>query len=42
MPHEYLSDEQIARYARFPAELSAGDLEQCFRLTPHALEPLRP
>jgi len=38
MPHEYLSDEQIARYARFPAELSAGDLEQFFRLTPHALE----
>ncbi|MFF8763540.1 DUF4158 domain-containing protein [Nocardiopsis dassonvillei] len=38
MPHEYLSDEQIARYGRFPEELSAGDLEQFFRLTPHALE----
>ncbi|MBB6122185.1 DUF4158 domain-containing protein [Nocardiopsis algeriensis] len=37
MPHEYLSDEQIARYGRFPEELSVGDLEQCFRLTPDAL-----
>ncbi|MEY9211531.1 DUF4158 domain-containing protein [Thermobifida halotolerans] len=37
MPHEYLSDEQIVRYGRFPDELSAADLEQCFRLTPDAL-----
>jgi hypothetical protein len=37
MPHEYLSDDQIARYCRFPDELSVADLEQCFRLTPDAL-----
>lgn len=38
MPHEYLSEDQIARYGRFLEELSVTDLEQCFRLTPHALE----
>ncbi|WP_397223300.1 DUF4158 domain-containing protein [Nocardiopsis lambiniae] len=38
MSHEYLSDEQIAGYGRFPDELSAGDLERFFRLTPHALD----
>ncbi|MFV2197851.1 Tn3 family transposase [Nocardiopsis sp. LOL_012] len=32
MPHEFLSDEQIARYTRFPDEVSVGDLEQFFRL----------
>ncbi|WP_442789778.1 DUF4158 domain-containing protein [Nocardiopsis sp. EMB25] len=32
-----LSNEQIARYGRFPEKLSVGDLEQCFRLTPDAL-----
>jgi hypothetical protein len=37
MPHEYLSEDQIARYGRFPDELSVTDLEQCFRLTPDAL-----
>jgi hypothetical protein len=37
MPHEYLSEDQIARYGRFPDELSVADLEQCFRLTPDAL-----
>ncbi|MFE6449650.1 DUF4158 domain-containing protein [Nocardiopsis dassonvillei] len=37
MPHEYLSEDQIARYGRFPDELSVADLEQCFRLTPEAL-----
>ncbi|WP_017575774.1 DUF4158 domain-containing protein [Nocardiopsis kunsanensis] len=41
MPHEYLSDEQIARYGRFPDELSVSDLEQCFRLSPDALSLAR-
>lgn len=38
MPHEFLSDEQIARYARFPDEVSIGDLEQFFRLDAKAHE----
>ncbi|WP_141921494.1 DUF4158 domain-containing protein [Haloactinospora alba] len=32
MPHDFLSDAQIARYARFPAKMSVGELEQFFRL----------
>src|SRR5690606_15675768 len=38
MPHEFLSDEQIARYARFPAEVTVADLEQYFRLDSAALK----
>ncbi|GAB3451230.1 Tn3-like element Tn3 family transposase [Streptomonospora sediminis] len=38
MPHEFLSDEQIARYARFPAEVTVADLEQHFRLDSAALK----
>jgi hypothetical protein len=30
MLHEYLSEERIADYGHFPAELSAADLERCF------------
>jgi len=40
MPHEYLSDEQIARYGRSPDELSTGGLEQFFR-TPSGETPSR-
>ncbi|TQN31697.1 TnpA family transposase [Haloactinospora alba] len=36
MPHDFLSDEQIARYARFPAEVSVSELEQFFRLDSQA------
>ncbi len=32
MPVEYLSVEQEARYGRFAAEPSPGELEQFFRL----------
>ncbi|MFC4562260.1 hypothetical protein ACFO4E_10380 [Nocardiopsis mangrovi] len=36
MPHEFLSDEQIARYGPFPAEVSADEPEQFFRLDSQA------
>ncbi|MBB5076333.1 hypothetical protein [Nonomuraea endophytica] len=32
MPFEFLSDEQVARYGRFPEEPTALELEQFFRL----------
>jgi hypothetical protein len=37
MPVEYLSVEQEARYGRFAAEPSPGELEQFFRLDSEAL-----
>jgi Domain of unknown function (DUF4158) len=40
MPFEFLSDEQIARYGRFPEEPSAAELEQFFRLDRRALDAL--
>ncbi|MDF5758832.1 DUF4158 domain-containing protein [Spongiactinospora sp. TRM90649] len=39
---EFLSDEQIARYGRFPEESSTEELEQYFRLDPGALDALAP
>ena len=38
MPFEFLSDEQVARYGRFPQEPSATELEQFFRLDQSALD----
>ncbi|MEU9889038.1 DUF4158 domain-containing protein [Sphaerisporangium sp. NPDC051011] len=38
MPFEFLSDEQVARYGRFPQEPSVAELEQFFRLDQVALE----
>ncbi|RAY15563.1 hypothetical protein DPM19_07140 [Actinomadura craniellae] len=38
MPFEFLSDEQVARYGRFPQEPSPGELERFFRLDQAALE----
>ncbi|MEV3927659.1 DUF4158 domain-containing protein [Actinomadura coerulea] len=38
MPFEFLSDEQVARYGRFPQERSPGELERFFRLDQAALE----
>jgi hypothetical protein len=38
MPFEFLSDEQVARYGRFPQEPSVAELEQFFRLDRVALE----
>ncbi|MFB9681725.1 hypothetical protein [Streptosporangium vulgare] len=32
MPFEFLSDEQVARYGRFPAEPSMAELEQAARV----------
>ncbi|MEU8148781.1 DUF4158 domain-containing protein [Nonomuraea sp. NPDC048901] len=40
MPFEFLSDEQVARYGRFPEEPSASELEQFFRLDRAALDAL--
>lgn len=40
MPFEFLSDEQIARYGRFPEEPSAAELEQFLRLDRSALDTL--
>ncbi|MDR8412395.1 DUF4158 domain-containing protein [Nonomuraea sp. 3-1Str] len=40
MPFEFLSDEQVARYGRFPAEPSPAELEQFFRLDRSALDAL--
>lgn len=40
MPFEFLSDEQIARYGRFPEEPSSAELEQFFRLDRSALDAL--
>ncbi|MDP9868724.1 MULTISPECIES: DUF4158 domain-containing protein [Streptosporangium] len=40
MPFEFLSDEQIARYGRFPEEPSAAELEQFLRLDRSALDAL--
>ncbi|GAA1267745.1 hypothetical protein GCM10009677_20260 [Sphaerisporangium rubeum] len=40
MPFEFLSDEQIARYGRFPEEPSAAELEQFFRLDRSAWDAL--
>ncbi|PRX45336.1 Tn3 transposase DDE domain-containing protein [Nonomuraea fuscirosea] len=40
MPFEFLSDQQIARYGRFPEEPSAAELEQFFRLDRRALDAL--
>lgn len=41
MPVEYLSAEQEARYGRFVAEPTPGELEQSFRLDAKALELAR-
>jgi len=41
MPVEYLSVEQRARYGRFAAEPTPGELEQFFRLDAKALESAR-
>ena len=41
MPVEYLSVEQEARYGRFAAEPTPGELEQFFRLDAKALESAR-
>jgi hypothetical protein len=38
MPFEFLSDEQVARYGRFPQEPSVAELEQFFRLDRVAFE----
>ena len=38
VPVDFLSDEQVARYGRFAAEPSAGELEAFFRLTVQARE----
>lgn len=40
MPFEFLSDEQIARYGRFPEEPSPAELEQFFQLDRAALDAL--
>ncbi|MGW0447946.1 Tn3 family transposase [Streptosporangium sandarakinum] len=40
MPFEFLSDEQVARYGRFPKEPSVAELEQFFRLDRPALDKL--
>ncbi|MFI9842268.1 DUF4158 domain-containing protein [Nonomuraea sp. NPDC051941] len=40
MPFEFLSDEQIARYGRFPEEPSPAELKQFFRLDRAALDAL--
>lgn len=40
MPFEFLSDEQVARYGRFPEEPSSAELEQFFRLDRSALDAL--
>ncbi|WP_433357114.1 DUF4158 domain-containing protein [Microtetraspora malaysiensis] len=40
IPFEFLSDEQIARYGRFPEEPSAAELEQFFRLDRSASDAL--
>ncbi|GAA0838223.1 hypothetical protein GCM10009525_47670 [Streptosporangium amethystogenes subsp. fukuiense] len=40
MPFEFLSDEQIARYGRFPEEPSTAELEQFFRLDRSAWDAL--
>jgi hypothetical protein len=36
MPVDFLSDEQVARYGRFAAEPSPGELEMFFRLDERA------
>ncbi|MET8339544.1 DNRLRE domain-containing protein [Streptosporangium canum] len=40
MPFEFLSDEQVARYGRFPKEPSVAELKQFFRLDRPALDKL--
>jgi TnpA family transposase len=41
MPVDFLSDEQVARYGRFAAEPSPGELEMFFRLDERALTHAR-
>ena len=41
MPVEFLSDEQVARFGRFAADLSPVELERFFRLDAGALRLLR-